>query len=103
VFLHIERDPDTRSIRLTGEIDLSTAQDLEDCLECEPPGQDVTIDFSGVSFMDSTGINVLIRAAKRLKQGHTLRVFRPQGGVQRVLAVCGIDALPGFEIVDQPA
>jgi anti-anti-sigma factor len=100
--LRIGRDPATHAVIVTGEIDLSSAQELEDCLEC-PPGQDLTVDFSGVSFMDSTGINVLIRAARRLKGGHTLRLLRPQAAVRRVLDICGLDALPGFEIIDAAA
>lgn len=103
MFLRIERDPATQAISVAGEIDLSSAQELEDCLECEPPGRDVTLDFSGVSFMDSTGINVLIRALKRLRSGHKIRLLRPQEAVRRVLQICGLDAFPGFEIVDSLA
>ena len=103
VSLRIDRDPTTQAISVTGEIDLSSVQDLEDCLECEPPARDVTLDFSGVSFMDSTGINVLIRAIRRLRSGHTLRLVRPQATVRRVLEICGLDAFPGFEIVDSVA
>jgi anti-anti-sigma factor len=100
--LRIDRDPATHAISVAGEIDLSSARELEDCLEC-PPGQDLTVDFSGVSFMDSTGINVLIRAVRRLRSGHTLRLLRPQAAVRRVLEICGLDAFPGFEIVDSVA
>lgn len=50
-------------VSVRGEIDVSTASSLEDALRaCLASSGRVIIDLSGVRFMDSTGLNVLIRA-----------------------------------------
>ena len=50
-------------VSVRGEIDVSTAGSLEDALRaCLASSGRVIIDLSGVRFMDSTGLNVLIRA-----------------------------------------
>ena len=51
-------------VLLSGEIDLATAPQLEACLR-EFNGQRVTLDFSDVTFLDSTAINVLVVAQKK--------------------------------------
>jgi anti-anti-sigma factor len=49
-------------VSVRGEIDVSTASSLEDALRaCVASSGKVIIDLSGVRFMDSTGLNVLIR------------------------------------------
>ncbi|MFC8463166.1 STAS domain-containing protein [Streptomyces sp. NPDC057250] len=69
-----------RGATLLGEIDHTTKDTLRDAL---PPAQGtaprVVTDLSGVSFMDSSGINVLVFAHQHLNdlQGH-LRIAAPR-------------------------
>ena len=50
-------------VSVRGEIDVSTAGSLEEAVRsCLASSGRVIIDLSGVRFMDSTGLNVLIRA-----------------------------------------
>ena len=57
-----------RLVSVWGEVDLSTAPHLERVLEDAIRGgeEDVLIEFSRDSFIDSTGLGVLIQTATRL-------------------------------------
>jgi anti-sigma B factor antagonist len=70
----------------TGEIDLATAPELAGSLEAAPPGvRHVVVDLTDVSFIDSSGINVLLTAERRLAEGGAgFRVVAPPGPVRRV-------------------
>ena len=80
----------------TGEIDMATApmlaRDLQTAIR-EHPAR-VLIDLSNVSFLDSSGINALVRA-KHLADGFGVELVleSPNETCQRVLKVAGLDAL----------
>jgi anti-anti-sigma factor len=62
------------TITVSGEIDLATSPALRASLETHRRrGTSVVLDLSGVSYMDSSGLNVLI-AAIRESEGSALRV-----------------------------
>jgi anti-sigma B factor antagonist len=76
-------------LRLIGEIDMDTAPILRRRLESDAP---VTVlDLAEVTFIDSTGLNVLINANRNRVDGLVLR--SPVGAVSRVLELSGIDRL----------
>lgn len=58
-------------VRVTGELDLYTAPRLENELETLIRGDaaHVLVDLSDVSFLDSSGLGVLVAAARRLGRG----------------------------------
>ena len=80
-----------------GEIDVSTVGLLREVLLNEikaGEGTWVQVDLSGVSFMDSTGLGVLIAAHRRLTAtGGKLTIHKPSRPVLRVLQVSGLDRL----------
>ena len=55
--------PDAGLVRLSGEIDLAAARELAQAFARMPYGTDVEVDVSGVTFIDSTGLSQLVRAA----------------------------------------
>jgi anti-sigma B factor antagonist len=84
----------TAAIALRGEIDLATAPTLaaciDDALTHEPDV--VELDMSGVEFLDSAGIRVLIGAHRRLGEDPKRLVLkRPNAQLRRVLEVTGVD------------
>lgn len=77
---------------VSGEIDPASAPVLErELLRVEhTDAETVTIDLSGVSFMDSAGLHLLSRADLRSNaSGPWLRLAQPSSGVQRLLALVG--------------
>jgi anti-sigma B factor antagonist len=80
--------------RASGEIDVATAQGLRSELAAVPSGtRKLVVDLSEVTFLDSTGLGVLVATLKRLQDGAddsrvALVVTRPQ--TVRVLEVTGL-------------
>ena len=77
-------------IAVAGEVDLSTAPELVECLNAHAD-RDVIVDLSGVGFLDSSGINALIQGYNTLRdEGHTLRTIGEQGHVLQLLELTGL-------------
>jgi anti-sigma B factor antagonist len=77
-----------------GELDLATADRLEDTIAraLKSPAATVLVDLSGLHFIDSSGIRVLLHAARRARdEGRTLRFLRGADQVERTLALCGLE------------
>ncbi|MEV0644044.1 STAS domain-containing protein [Phytomonospora sp. NPDC050363] len=97
--------PDCRVFRLSGELDLlvAGAQEAEFAnLVSASPGHTAVLDMSDVAFCDSTGLGMLIRAAKGLwPHGGSLRIASPQEQVTRLITTNGLArALPLFDSVE---
>jgi anti-anti-sigma factor len=84
-----------RTISVRGELDLSTAPELERPLEQALESNDgsVLIDLSRCEFIDSTGIALIVRAWQRLdggNNGRTLVLCSQNEQVRRVLEITGL-------------
>jgi len=94
-----------RSIRLAGELDMSTAAQLDEVLgTAVEQGGAVTIDLSKLTFMDSTGIGVFLRAAVSLRGRGCLILHGEQDRVRRVLDLVRVDgSIPNLHRVPHDA
>src|SRR5579859_5132796 len=83
-----------RLVTVRGELDLAAAQQLWESLEpLLLPGVLVVLDGTEMTFLDSSGLRVLLQAHKRAEtDGAVFRVVVPQSPVQRVLSLAGADA-----------
>jgi anti-sigma B factor antagonist len=82
---------------LDGEIDLATASLLEEKLRAVEAQEaaDVIIDLDRVSFMDSTGLQVLVAHTLSKQNGRRVRLTQGSPQVQRLFEVSGLrDHLP---------
>ena len=85
-----------RTVSVRGELDLSTAPELEGPLD-EVLSSDegsVLIDLSSCEFIDSTGIALIVRAWQRLdgsETGRTLVICSGNDQVRRVLEITGLE------------
>jgi len=85
-----------RTISVRGELDLSTAPDLEGPLdEALSSGEgSLLIDLSSCEFIDSTGIALIVRAWQRLdsgENGRALVICSQNDQVRRVLEITGLE------------
>ena len=85
------------SIALSGEIDHHGAQEmtsqLEDAISTRLPAH-LVLDMSGVTFMDSSGIAVLLRTLRQMDHlGGSLRVTAIPAQARRVLDAAGVGRL----------
>ena len=88
-------------LALAGEFDAASASDAQKRmfgLDLRPGGR-LVLDLSGLTFMDSTGIRMILRADEYARgHGARLVVVRPPGNVMRVLELVGLDEQ--LELVD---
>jgi stage II sporulation protein AA (anti-sigma F factor antagonist) len=73
-----------------GELDLAVTEVLSDAIAAvEAPA--LVIDLSGLTFIDSSGLKVLVAAKRRFDQeGGKLRVEGAEGSVRRVFELAGL-------------
>lgn len=75
-------------VRLPREVDLATAQEVRDTLlsTINRGATQLVIDATGVTFIDSTGVNAMIRARERAELlGGSVHVVSDAACVRRVL------------------
>ncbi|MFI2645430.1 STAS domain-containing protein [Streptomyces sp. NPDC018610] len=85
----------TRVVTLVGEADLDSSTRLRDTLlTCLASAPATVADLSGLTFMDSSGINALISAHQAAQAaGARLSLAAPREAVLRVLQLVGVDTL----------
>jgi anti-sigma B factor antagonist len=81
-------DGEVARLRVTGDVDLATAQTVRDavCESLDAGAREIELDLGGVSFLDSTGLSVLLHAARDVaRRRATLKTFSPSGSEARVV------------------
>ena len=84
------------TVVVSGELDLSTVGELSRSLGAlvDQRPRALTLDLAGLQFIDSTGLNLLVRTSKRLReQEGALRLASPTPAIRRVLELVGLDVL----------
>lgn len=93
-------DGSTVRVVLRGELDLSGAQKMEEhmaAVDGDSPRR-VVIDLSGLAFIDSTGLRLLLQAdALAQEHGYELALRPGPAAVQRVFEVTGALDVLRFE------
>ena len=93
-----ERPP---CLSVAGELDIGTAPVLREALLrllADTDVEDVIVDLSGVTFVDSSGLAVLLMAARRwAAEEDRLIVRNPSRVVDRIFDLTGVRAAFAFE------
>jgi anti-sigma B factor antagonist len=98
---HTTLDEDVLTIDAAGEVDMSTAPRLLEVIDAVSDAvRLVVVDLTGVSFLDSSGLNTLVKGQRRLaSRGVGLRVVVPsEHPVRRVFAIARLEE--HLQIVD---
>ena len=94
----VERGQAPRELRLIGELDIAGADALAKAIGAEKDGAaPLTLDMSQLTFMDSSGLRELLRAAREQEE-RPMRLMALSPSVLRVLEIAGV--LTAFEIVE---
>lgn len=91
------------SLALRGELDISSAPQVEDALARLEAGKPslLVIDLRSLQFMDSTGLRTVVSADTRARdQGRRVAVVRGPDSVDRIFSVTRLDER--LQIVDEP-
>ncbi len=87
-------------VRLHGELDMATSPALDKALTAafDGAGTAVVVDLANLTFMDSTGIAVLLGARQRADEGgHSLVVRAPRRAVLKAFRLTGVDQILAIE------
>ena len=89
----IERNGGSTVVRLTGELDLYNASAVREALiACTEESPDrLVVDLSGVNFIDSTALGVLIEARTRMANRRGFLLAAPGLETRRALEISGLD------------
>lgn len=93
-------------LELTGDLDISTVENLLAGVETIPEtAKDVDLDFSGIEFVDSTGIGTLVQVLNYLRGKEiTIKFKRIPKDVFEILHLLGVTEIMGeeyFECLDE--
>lgn len=87
---------DGLEIALSGEIDLSNAeefyQEVQAAYASEPT--DISFDCTDLNFIDSTTLGTFVKILKKTKSdGHTMRLFGLQPKIKKLFVICSLDSI----------
>ena len=97
--LEIERTEEPSGFRVAGDLDVSTVGLLADAIEqAVVAGGDLRIYLSEVDFVDSTGLQLLVRSARRLEDRGRLILVAPQPRVRLLFDYVLLDQRANVEV-----
>lgn len=101
--LNTHREGSTVRIALRGELDIASAERVEEelaAVEDDPPAE-LVLDLSGLEFMDSTGLRLVLGADARARAaGRSVTIVRGSDAVTRLFRITGLE--DRLTLVDAP-
>ena len=95
--LHMDREGETVFARLSGELDLAAEEPLDQLfskLSDEDGTRSLVVDMRGVSFMDSSGLRILLKQEMRSRRdSFDFALIPPRGPALRALQLAGVHRL----------
>ena len=90
--VEVQRRDVVAIVQPRGELDLVTVATLRAALDAIKTIERLVLDLRGVSFMDSTGLHLLVALHQRaLRDGLQLTLVAPAAPVDRAIQLCGLD------------
>jgi anti-anti-sigma factor len=97
--MRVERTDSLTCVELLGELDLSCEERFGDAVDTVQSGR-LVLDLRGLTFIDSTGLRMILRTWQRSHQdGFILEIVGGHGQVAKVLRIAGLDDV--LPMVDQ--
>jgi anti-anti-sigma factor len=88
----VQRDDEVATITVSGELDLATVPQLSAAVAEHDDAGLLVLDLNAVTFIDSTGVRVLIEADHSCaRSGSRLVVLTGDGPVRRILDLCDLN------------
>jgi len=86
-------------VSIRGNLDTGTAGEAQQRLGALGGNARIVVDFSGVDYISSAGLRVLLATAKKLKkEGGAMRICNPNEMVREVFAISGFGTI--FDVYD---
>jgi anti-sigma B factor antagonist len=94
--VEVSGDPTAPTVVVRGEIDVATSPQLRNELNAllARGARNITIEFADVSFVDSSGLGVLVGTYKRLREDDngSIRIVGAQSSVRKVFEITGLES-----------
>jgi anti-sigma B factor antagonist len=87
----------TLTLRVSGDLELATADQLGDAVAEWLGIRELVIDLSDCNFIDSSGIRAMVGCKHDIGPDATLRVVGVAPNVERTLRLAGVDSLLELE------
>jgi stage II sporulation protein AA (anti-sigma F factor antagonist) len=106
MYLNFEKQKDILIVNLNGELDHNSAEEvrvkIDDRIDRDNIKK-VILDFSSVSFMDSSGIGAVLGRYKKLtNKGGILCVAKPSKNANRIFELAGLyKVIKSYNTVDE--
>jgi anti-anti-sigma factor len=100
----VQRRDAVAIVQPRGELDLVTVETLRAALDGLTSTERLVLDLRGLSFMDSTGLQLLVSLHRRAQRdGLQLTLVAPAAPVDRAIQLCGLDRELPFVAVGDAA
>jgi anti-anti-sigma factor len=92
-YCEVKRGRASAVVEITGELDLATVGVVQNALQSVmETKRSITLDLRGLSFMDSTGLRVILEIDATARQdGFNFAVVRAPESVQRIFRISGVE------------
>ncbi|NPV90366.1 MAG: anti-sigma factor antagonist [Firmicutes bacterium] len=98
--LEVNTDSDVLLVRIKGEMDLASAEQIRSEVDRKFLAENcrhLLLDLTRVTFIDSSGIGVILGRYRRLSGGGgKMAILKPQPQVRRVLDIAGVSGLATY-------
>ena len=93
--INVERDFELVTLEITGRLDTTTAPNLESVIhELPEDTKELIFDMSGVEYISSAGIRVLLGAYKKMNTNYgIMRIEKPNDMVREVFEMTDLSEL----------
>ena len=90
--INVERDYELVTLEITGRLDTTTAPNLESVInELPEDTKELIFDMSGLEYISSAGIRVLLGAYKKMNTNHgIMRIEKANDMVREVFEMTGL-------------
>ena len=90
--INVQRDFELVTLEITGRLDTTTAPNLESVInELPEDTKELIFDMSGVEYISSAGIRVLLGAYKKMNTNHgIMRIEKANDMVREVFEMTGL-------------
>jgi anti-sigma B factor antagonist len=97
--IEVDRADGVYDVALIGELTLDTFARFELAFETAlgSDSERIRLDIERLEFIDSTGLQSVLRAKRRTDGGDRLRITRAQGQVENLLQLTALDLVLPFE------
>lgn len=99
--LHVQREDSTAIIEVRGQLVVSNWRELRQTVleTLEAGARNVLIDFQQTSYIDSSGVSVLVHVSNKIREkGGQLRLANLNEDLQRLFELTRLDSV--FQIAD---